>query len=214
MSCLLGVSRARSPGKPRLGSASARCAAATHAPSLDSVRAITRRFRVRLVATTGLSLVAIASAGCLGYAPEGTVATPPPPSSDGSTSRLPQLLSQLQGGGAGVEIFDGSQNEVLAAQDTQGKAADDTGTPAATATVAGASTPGPTSTPTPGSLPLEQPTSSPSATATAAPSTTPTATPTPSATPPPTAVPTPTPTPVPTTPPEGGSGGGLPPTEG
>jgi hypothetical protein len=157
--------------------------------------------------------------GCLGYAPEGGVATPPPPSSDGSTSRLPALLSQLQGGGAAVEVFDGSQNEVLAAQDEQGKAGDDpTATdPPATETVAGAATPGAqaTATPAPGSIGFAQPT----ATTTPAPSTTasPSATPTPTPTSTPTAGPTATPTatPVPTIPSEGDppSEGGLPPTE-
>ena len=38
-----------------------------------------------------------------------------PGSSD--ASRLPSLLSQLQGAGAGIALLDGSQSEVLAAQE-------------------------------------------------------------------------------------------------
>lgn len=156
--------------------------------------------------------------GCLGYAPEGTVATPPPPSSDSSTSRLPGLLAQLQAGGTAVEVFDGSENEVLAAQDEQAKAAgEDTGSPTPTETVAGANTPGPqaTATPTAGSLPLAQPTATPTppASVTATPSATPgTATPTPA----PSVTATPANTPVPTIPTEGAppTEGDLPPTEG
>lgn len=169
------------------------------------------------VLLAGFGLV---STGCLGYAPEDGVATPPPPSSDGSTSRLPALLSQLQGGGAAVEIFDGSQNQVLAAQDEQGKAGD-AGTatdPVPTPTVAGAATPGAqaTATPAAGSIGFTQPTvtATPSASATPSPS----ATPTPAATSTPTTGPTATPTntPVPTIPSEADppSEGGLPPTEG
>lgn len=156
------------------------------------------------------------------YAQDGSVATPPPPgASDGS--RLPQLLSQLQGAGAGIELLDGSQSQVLAAQDAQGKEA-----PSETATVAGDRTPGATSTPVPGTptragtptrtpTPPRTPTQSgeggttPTPTATPSPTATPTSTPTPT----PTATPTATSTPVPTPPSEGGGGtaSGTPPTE-
>lgn len=154
--------------------------------------------------------------GCVGYPVDGTLATPAAPGQD-AASRLPQLLQQLQGANAtaGLELFDQPSNQVLAAQDQQGK---DTAPSTVTATpVQGSPTPAATSiglqppaTPTPrpptptrtptGSTPAatpsanatpETPTPTPTATATATASTTPT--------------PTSTPTPTPTT---------LPPTEG
>ena len=158
----------------------------------------------RLAAAAALlPLAGLLAAGCLAYAPDGSVATPAPQGQSGG-SRLPQLLSQLQGAGAGMEVFSETpQNEVLAAQDQEpGKAAPST-TPGAspTATVAGDRT---TPTPTPAGSEGVTPTPTPTAT--------PTRTPTP--TPTPTSTPTPTPTPRPPT--EGGSNGTPtpPPTEG
>ena len=53
------------------------------------------------------------------------VATPNEPGTSNSTSRLPQLLSQLQGSaGGGLELLDGSQSQVLAAQAAGGKDAE------------------------------------------------------------------------------------------
>jgi hypothetical protein len=49
-----------------------------------------------LAAAAAFGAVAFASAGCMQYAPDGSVATPPPPGQTDS-SRLPQLLSQRQG---------------------------------------------------------------------------------------------------------------------
>ena len=176
----------------------------------------------RLAAAAALlPLAGLLAAGCLAYAPDGSVATPAPQGQSGG-SRLPQLLSQLQGAGAGMEVFSETpQNEVLAAQDQEpGKAAPST-TPGAspTATVAGDRTtptptprPGtPTPTPRPGS-PTPTPAGSEGVTPTSTPTATPTRTPTP--TPTPTSTPTPTPTPRPPT--EGGSNGTPtpPPTEG
>lgn len=176
--------------------------------------------RSRLVPLLGVAVAAFAvlSSGCMTY-PEGTVGTPVAPGqSDGS--RLPQLLSQLQGAGAGIELLDGSQSEVLAAQDAQGKEAS-----TATATVAGEKTPGttttpagtptragtPTKTPTPTRTPTQAPESGTTPTPTSTP--TPTATPTSATTQAPTATPTPTVNPNP--PSEGGSPtpAGNPPTE-
>lgn len=153
--------------------------------------------------------------GCMGYpaqVPAGQDAAPTmaPPESSGE-SRLPGLLSQLQAGSTGIELFDGSQNDVLAAQDAQDKA--DAATPTTTGTApSGTSTP--TRTPV-GSLPLTQPTATPTprntpaATPSPSPSTeaAPTATPTPIATS--TPVPTPTATPIATV-----EAGSTPPTEG
>jgi len=142
-----------------------------------------------------LPLAAFGGTACLGYAADGTVATPAAPGQT-SPSRLPQLLSQLQGGSAGLELFDATpQSQVLAAQDAQGKSGD--ATAPAGGTVAGAKTPGitpiaqqppgtntptprpgtPTPTPGPGT-PTAQPTATPTATATSSPSPTPTPTPT------------------------------------
>ncbi len=180
------------------------------------------RFRRRLLGLGSLALVAFGGSACLGYPAEGAVATPAAPGSS-TESRLPSLLSQLQGqNGAGLELFDGSQNQVLAAQEAGGKDAGSPVTPAAATTtsaaspaavntVAGTKTSGPTatreaSTPTPRpATPTPTPTTAPS-------SPTPTATAT--ATPAPTQ--TPTPAPTPSGPPSEGSGGSgsTPPSEG
>lgn len=175
--------------------------------------AVTRR-RVRLAAFMAfLPALGIASTGCLGYPTDGAVATPPPPGQQGQ-SRLPQLLSQLQTGSAGIELFDATpSSQVLAAQDAQGKTAS-SGTPGATETVAGAKTPSPTSsipsTPTPRATATPRttpegsggtPTRTPTGTLT--PTSTPTASPTLTGTPTPAG--TPTPTPIPTIPSESGT---------
>lgn len=173
--------------------------------------------RVRLL--FAIAPVALAATACLGYPTEGTVSTPPPPSGSSGESRLPQLLSQFQGGNSDLSLFDGSTNEVLAEQDVTPSGKDGSGTtPVPTQTVAGAATPGPatpTASPPSGSLPLQPGTLTPTPTATA--------TPTPTVTDTPVATATPTPTPTPTVgppvegdpPTEGGSGGGgTPPTEG
>lgn len=93
--------------------------------------------RLRLVAALGVfPAFAVASSGCLGYPAEGLVATPTTPS-ESAASRLPQLLSQLQGGSAGLELFDGATSEVLGAQDGSV-------TPSVTAGSTGTRTPTPT----------------------------------------------------------------------
>ncbi len=169
-----------------------------------------------------LPVIAMGATACLGAPLDGAVATPPPPGQSGA-SRLPSLLQQLQGSnGAGLELFDGNQNQVLAAQDTQGKSATDPATPGVTQTVAGTRTVGTTTatprpqgtaqtprpaTPTtqPGGDTTPDPTATPTATAAA------TITPTPT----PTAVPTneaATPTPTPAGPPT--ESNGNPPPEG
>ena len=150
--------------------------------------------------------------GCMQYAPDGTVATPG--ASSQSSSRLPDLLSQLQGGGAAIEVLDGQQSEVLAAQDSPtptpvpGKQA-----PSGTSTVAGAKTPNPGGTPQPTSTLTRTPTLAPTTAPgnegyTATPAQTATPTPTATATPTPTLTPTPTPTPTPILP---GTEAGTPP---
>ena len=145
-----------------------------------------------LPAAAALGALAFVSTGCMQYAPDGSVATPPPPGQTDS-SRLPQLLSQLQGAGAGVEVFDGTQSDVLAAQDAPSPTpvpGKDAGPPA-TSTVAGERTPNPAS-------PTATPTRTPTPTRTAAPGNEgETSTPTPASTPTPTAPPTPTPTATP-----------------
>ncbi len=171
----------------------------------------------RLAGLTALLLAAgILFAGCLGYPAEGAVATPPPPGQQGE-SRLPSLLSQLQGGGASMELFEGTPtSQVLAAQDAQGKSGDGS-TPLATQTVAGAKTPGPTvvpATPTPRNT-RGTPTRTPEGGQGSTPTASPTATATPTGTP--TATPTTTPTATPTIPSEGGGASPTPqppPTEG
>lgn len=183
------------------------------------MRISSRRLRLTVLCGTALASFAVLSSACMQY-PDGTVATPPAGQQTDS-SRLPQLLSQLQGAGAGIELLDGSQQQVLAAQDVQGKEA-----PPETATVAGEKTPGstatPAGTPTRAGTPTKTPT--PTRTPTQAPeggnTPTPTATTTPTPTPTQTATPTATPTASPTataspTPPSEGTGGGTgnPPTE-
>ncbi len=177
-----------------------------------------RRERL-LPAAAALGALAFVSTGCMQYAPDGSVATPPPPGQTDS-SRLPPLLSPLQGAGAGVEVFDGTQSDVLAAQDAASPTTvpgKDAGLPA-TSTVAGERTPNPVSptatptrTPTPARTPApgnegQTPTPTPSATPTPTPTTTSTATPTPTVTPSPTPVLPQTEgglTPIATPPPEG-----------
>ena len=186
-----------------------------------------RRLRTAALAVIGVPV--LLSTACMGYPMEGAVATPPPPGTTGE-SRLPALLTQLQGAGAGMEVFDGTQNDVLGAQDGDDGGA--TGTPAASAptptptppgdkghtdtvptpvqTVAGANTPAPR--PTQGTNegnPTATPTRTPTGTPTQQPSE---ASPTPSPTPTNTPAPTATPTPV-LPPSETGGGGGLPPSE-
>jgi hypothetical protein len=160
-----------------------------------------------------LPLLAVAASGCLQA--DGTLGAPGAPTQDASASRLPTLLQQLQSnGGAGLEVFGGDQNQVLAAQDTQGKDAGSTATATATATVtstvAGAKTAG-TATPRPEvSTPTPRPgTATPTGTAQA--TTTPAGTPTPTATVTATPSPSPTASPTPSVPPA--EGGGSPPHE-
>lgn len=176
----------------------------------------------RLAAAAALlPLAGLLAAGCLAYAPDGSVATPAPQGQSGG-SRLPQLLSQLQGAGAGMEVFSETpQNEVLAAQDQEPGKGGYSPTPGAspTATVAGdRTTPTPTprpGTPTPTPRPAS-PTPTPAGSEGVTPTPTPTATPTRTPTPTPTPTSTPTPTPTPRPPTEGGSNGTPtpPPTEG
>lgn len=179
------------------------------------------RRRARLAGLTALlSAAGILFAGCLGYPAEGAVATPPAPGQQGE-SRLPSLLSQMQGGGASMELFEGTPtSQVLAAQDAQGKT-DAGSTPLATQTVAGAKTPGPTvvpATPTPRNTrgtPTRTPEGGQGSTPTPTPTASPTATVTPTGTP--TSPPTATPTATPTIPSEGGGASPTPqppPTEG
>jgi hypothetical protein len=155
-----------------------------------------------------LPLVALGGTACLGYPADGAVATPADPGNT-QPSRLPQLLSQLQAqNGAGLEVFDSGQNQVLAAQDASGKSYTDpsatTPTPTPT-TVVGGTTPTRTATQRPeASTPTPRP-----GTATPTPSSTATPTPTGTASATPTATLTPTPTPTPSGPPTEGSGGGA-----
>lgn len=171
-----------------------------------------RRFARSLALLPALGLLA---GGCLAYPADGSVATPAPPGESGA-SRLPQLLSQLQGGAAGVEIFSETpESQVLAAQDAEpGKVAPsptstvagDRTTPTPTPTTGSTATPTPrpaTATPTPAGSPTPTPTAG-------SPTPTPISTPTP--TPSPTSTPTPTPTPSPPT--EGATTPTPPPTEG
>lgn len=181
-----------------------------------------------MAALAALGVPALFSTACMGYPMEGAVATPPPPGTTGE-SRLPSLLTQLQGAGAGMEVFDGSQNDVLGAQDGDdsgvtvtpsvfvptatptppGDKGDTGSNPTPIQTVAGANTPAPRPTqgtnegnPTVTPTPTPTPTQGPSE-----------ASPTPSPTP--TNTPAPTATPTPVQPPSEGPGtGGLPPSEG
>lgn len=197
----------------------------SHSP-LSPARLARIRRRAVVVASPFLLLSLTA---CMGYPAQplnqpGTAPTMAP--HEAGESRLPSLLSQLQGGGAGLELFDGSQNEVLAAQDAQGKPGDEeTGTTPdpdvsvpATPTPAGAvNNPAPNPSVPPPSLGQTPPTptpapAQPTATPTAEPTEEPTATPTPTLTPTPTAVP-PTATPTPSAPQSEGDAG-TPPTEG
>lgn len=166
-----------------------------------------------------VSLVGFASTACLGVPTDGSLTTPGAPDTSTQTSRLPTLLQQLQGGNAGVELFDATpKSEVLGVQDAQGKdvGATATVTPTGTRTVTATpttssitatptlrsntqpvvvNTPTPTRTLQPGETP--QPTATPvppTATPTSVPAT---ATPTPI---PPTPTRTPTPQPTPTIP--------------
>lgn len=185
-----------------------------------------RRLRLRLVAAVAIfPALAVAASGCLGYPADGLIATPTAPS-EGAASRLPQLLSQLQGGSAGLELFDGTTNEVLGEQDgsvTPSVTAGTGSTATHTPTPTGQKEPGASQTPLPAatypatvvvyptSLPLDPgttPTATPTPDPTAPPATVePTATPTATETTAPTELP-PTPTPTSTIPTEGG-----PPTE-
>ncbi|MBI2766035.1 MAG: hypothetical protein HYX53_09015 [Chloroflexi bacterium] len=178
------------------------------------------RFRRSLLVILAAPALALAGVACIEPA-AGTVTTPAAPTQS-AASRLPQLLSQLQGAGAGLELMDSPSSQVLGAQDQQGKFTD-TGTPAATATTS--ATPGttptslavvnPTNTPRPGATATPVRTTAATATPTAAagtPTPTPTAaataTTTTTATTTATATPTLTPTPRPSPPSEG-----TPPTE-
>jgi hypothetical protein len=177
------------------------------------------RIRSRAVGLAVLPLLALGATACLGYPADGAVATPAAPGNT-QPSRLPQLLSQLQAqNGAGLEVFDPAQSQVLAAQDASGKSYTDpsavtpTVTPTASATTTATATRTATqrpeaSTPTPRPSTVT-PTPSSTSTATATPTSTATATATPTATQ------TPTPTPTASTPPTEGSsgGGGTPPHE-
>lgn len=168
--------------------------------------------RSRLFGLALLPVLALAATACMGYPADGTVLTPGSPSETAS-SRLPSLLQQLQGnGGAGLEVFDGSENQVLAAQDAQGKAVPVVSpSPTAVSTVTGTTT-AKTATPTPTSAggSAQTTATTPAGTATLAPTATATPTSTATATATPTASPA-TPTAVPTSAPTTESG---PPTEG
>ena len=172
------------------------------------------------VGAASLGVFGLSATACMGYPADGSVSTPLPPGQNSAPSRLPQLLSQLQQGGAGMELFDGAQNQVLAAQDQQGKTAD-TATPGSSATAtatptrtAAANQRDATSTPTPRlgtATPTSAVTGTPTGSAsTTTPTTTATATTTPSTTPTGTAT-----TPSGAPPSEGGgaSNSGTPPTE-
>ena len=181
-----------------------------------------RRFGVLLA----VPLLLLTTTGCLTNAADGMVATPNQPGTSSSTSRLPQLLSQLQGSaGGGLELLDGSRSQVLAAQEAGGKdaAATVTGsptpsiaTPIGTARAGATATPRPesatvTATPRPGNATATSTANTNvTATATGTATATPTATAKPSATPTATAVPTATPI---ATPPSEGGGRGTPPSE-
>jgi hypothetical protein len=173
------------------------------------------RIRSRAVGLALLPLAALGGTACLGYPADGAVATPAAPGNT-QPSRLPQLLSQLQAqNGAGLEVFDPAQSQVLAAQDAPGKSYTDPAavTPTATPTIAATSTATATRTVTQrpeASTPTPRP-----STVTPTPSSTATATPTSTATATPTATQTPTPTPTASTAPTEGSssGGGTPPHE-
>ncbi|MCK9520300.1 MAG: hypothetical protein M0R74_14940 [Dehalococcoidia bacterium] len=148
-----------------------------------------------LPALLALPFLLFATAGCVGYPAQGLIATPTAPGQN-APSRLPQLLSQLQGGSAGLELFDQATSEVAAAQDEA--------TATQTPTPPGGKLPGDDSTPPPGGgTPTPTATNppgnggTPTPPGTETPTETPTATPTETETPAPTeppAEPTPTPT--------------------
>ena len=173
----------------------------------SNMRSRSRRTTIRTAALAASGAFVLLSSACLGYPMEGAVATPPPPGSTGE-SRLPSLLSQLQGSGAGMEVFDGSQSEVLGAQDGENAGVTVTPAPAQPTatptppgdkgssgpgptpvqTVAGANTPNPSpggsnEGPGPTATPTPSPTPGQASEATPTPSPTPTNTPTPTATP-------------------------------
>lgn len=174
-----------------------------------------------------VGLVGFASTACLGVPTDGSLTTPGAPDTSTQTSRLPTLLQQLQGGNAGVELFDATpSSEVLGVQDQQGKDEGSTATPTntpgpgtptavvtATAQVVTATPTARANTPQPIVVNTPTPTNTPQPGATATPTATPvppTATPTaipPTFTPtvvPPTPTRTPTPQPTPTIPVETG----------
>jgi len=172
------------------------------------------RSRRRYAALLGVPMVALAVSACTGFPAEGFIATPTAPAPQGQ-SRLPQLLSQLQSGGAGLELFGDRTNEVAAARDeatptqtpfAKGSGPVNTPTPSATTPTGTPSLAGPTSTPTP---PPGDGSPTPTTTASPAPTETATSTPTPEPTESPSPAPTPRPaTPTPTIPTEA-----TPPTE-
>lgn len=196
---------------------------------LNTVR-ISRFRRKTFVAAAPLLLLSLTA--CMGYPAQplnqpGTAPTMAP--HEAGESRLPSLLSQLQGGGAGLELFDGSQNEVLAAQDAQGKPGDEdtTASPTPNTNASAPATPTPAgsvSNPSPAPSNPAQPTPSlgltpPTATPTVAePTVTPTPEPTSEGTATPTFTPTATPVPPTATPtpaaPQSEGDAGTPPTEG
>lgn len=93
-----------------------------------------------------VGLVGFASTACLGVPADGTLTTPNAPDTSTQTSRLPTLLQQLQGGNAGVELFDATpSSEVLGVQDQQGK---DVGSTATATSTPGPGTPTVAATPT------------------------------------------------------------------
>jgi hypothetical protein len=186
---------------------------------LEGVVLPVRIQRKRLGAVLPLAALALFASACLGYPVDGAVTTPGAPGGGSADSRLPELLSQFQGGDAGLSLFDGSTNEVLAETDATPSGKDTQPTVAPTGAAPGATTPAATSTPTPGSIGLQPGTVTPTPTPTTTGEPTATSTPAATETPTPTATPTPTPTapPAENTPPSeagGGSGGATPPTEG
>ena len=163
-----------------------------------------RLTRLRALTLLALPFVVVGATACL--QPDGTLGAPGAPTQSDSASRLPSLLQQLQGSnGAGLEVFDGNQNQVLAAQDAQGKDAPTvtvtvttTATPTSVSTVAGTKTAGPTARPEASTPTPRASTPTPTATATDTPTPTATSTPTPTDTPTPTVTPTPSPAGPPT----------------
>ncbi len=161
-----------------------------------------RLTRLRALTLLALPFVVVGATACL--QPDGTLGAPGAPTQSDSASRLPSLLQQLQGSnGAGLEVFDGNQNQVLAAQDAQGKDAPTvtvttTATPTSVSTVAGTKTAGPTARPEASTPTPRASTPTPTAAPTDTPTPTATSTPTPTDTPTPTVTPTPSPAGPPT----------------